>query len=87
MSGEPGGELTLELEGDGFLRHMVRNVAGTLLEVGLGERPAGSLPALLAARDRTRAGPTAPARGLTLVEVRYDERFPRNPGQLPPRGA
>ena len=87
VSGEPGAELTLELEGDGFLRHMVRNVAGTLLQVGLGERPAGSLPALLEARDRTRAGPTAPARGLTLVEVRYDERFPRNPGELPPRGA
>jgi tRNA pseudouridine38-40 synthase len=85
--GEPGAEVVLDLEGDGFLRHMVRNVAGTLLQVGLGERPAGSLPALLEARDRRRAGPTAPSRGLTLVQVRYDERIPRNPEELPPRGA
>jgi tRNA pseudouridine38-40 synthase len=85
--GEAGGEVALALEGDGFLRHMVRNVAGTLLQVGLGERAAGSLPALLAARDRRRAGPTAPARGLTLVRVAYDARIPRNPGELPPRGA
>jgi tRNA pseudouridine38-40 synthase len=87
VEGAAGGELRVELEGDGFLRHMVRNVVGTLLQVGLGERPAGSLPGLLAARDRTRAGPTAPARGLTLVRVRYDEGIPRNPEELPPRGA
>lgn len=87
VDGAPGGEIRFELEGDGFLRHMVRNVAGTLLQVGLGERPAGSIPALLEARDRTLAGPTAPARGLTLVHVRYDEGIPRNPEGLPPRGA
>ena len=69
--GEARGELRFELEGDGFLRHMVRNVVGTLLEIGLGRREPGSLPALLAARDRTRAGPTAPACGLTLVRVDY----------------
>jgi tRNA pseudouridine38-40 synthase len=50
---------------------MVRNVAGTLIEVGLGRRAAESLPALLDARDRELAGPTAPARGLTLVRVEY----------------
>jgi len=83
VTGAPGGDVLLELEGDGFLRHMVRNVAGTLLEVGLGARPAASLPALLAARDRSRAGPTAPARGLTLVEVAYGGGFLRNPGGLP----
>jgi tRNA pseudouridine38-40 synthase len=71
VAGEAGGEIRFELEGDGFLRQMVRNVVGTLLEVGLGRREAGSLPALLAARDRSRAGPTAPARGLTLVRVDY----------------
>jgi len=71
VAGESGGEILLWLAGDGFLRHMVRNVVGTLLEVGAGRRPPGSLPALLAARDRTQAGPTAPARGLTLVRVDY----------------
>jgi tRNA pseudouridine38-40 synthase len=50
---------------------MVRNLAGTLLEVGLGRRPSDSVPELLASRDRRRAGPTAPARGLTLVRVWY----------------
>jgi tRNA pseudouridine38-40 synthase len=69
--GEGGAELALELCGDGFLRHMVRNVAGTLIEVGLGRRPAESLPELLGARDRAAAGPTAPAQGLTLVRVEY----------------
>jgi tRNA pseudouridine38-40 synthase len=71
VGGRSGGELEFALAADGFLRHMVRNVVGTLLEVGAGRRPSGSMPALLAARDRTRAGPTAPARGLTLVRVDY----------------
>jgi tRNA pseudouridine38-40 synthase len=71
LLGASGGELALELEGDGFLRHLVRNVAGPLIEVGLGRRAAESLPALLDARDRELAGPTAPARGLTLVRVEY----------------
>jgi tRNA pseudouridine38-40 synthase len=71
VEGEARGEIRFELEGDGFLRHMVRNAVGTLLEVGLRRRDPGSLPALLAARDRTRAGPTAPACGLTLVRVDY----------------
>jgi tRNA pseudouridine38-40 synthase len=71
VEGEARGEIRFELEGDGFLRHMVRNAVGTLLEVGLGRRDPGSLPALLAARDRTRAGATAPACGLTLVRVDY----------------
>jgi len=71
LQGEAGGEIDLLVEGDGFLRHMVRNIAGTLVEVGLGRRSAASLAALLAVRDRRRAGPTAPAAGLTLVRVRY----------------
>jgi tRNA pseudouridine38-40 synthase len=71
VEGGARGEVRFELEGDGFLRHMVRNAVGTLLEVGLGRRDPGSLPALLAARDRSRAGPTAPACGLTLVRVDY----------------
>jgi tRNA pseudouridine38-40 synthase len=63
--------VAISLEGDGFLRHMVRIVAGTLVDVGLGRRPAEEMPALLACRDRTRAGRTAPARGLVLVRVDY----------------
>lgn len=71
VSGVSGGEIQLELEASGFLRHMVRNLAGTLIEVGRGRRAVGSLAALLASRDRTQAGPTAPAQGLTLVRVDY----------------
>ena len=71
LLGEAGAELALELEGDGFLRHMVRNVAGTLIEVGLGRRGPESLPGLLEARDRDLAGPTAPPQGLTLLHVGY----------------
>lgn len=70
--GEAGGVIDLEVEGTGFLRHMVRNLAGTLLQIGSGRRSAESMPALLAARDRSLAGPTSPAQGLTLVRVRYD---------------
>jgi tRNA pseudouridine38-40 synthase len=66
-----GHQLHFRLEADGFLHHMVRNIVGTLLEVGDGNRPAESIPALLAARDRRLAGPTAPARGLTLLRVLY----------------
>lgn len=69
VQGRPGGEIRFEAFGKGFLRHMVRTLVGTLLEVGRGRRPPDSLPALLATRDRRRAGPTAPARGLTLVRV------------------
>lgn len=71
LLGEPGGELVLECEGSGFLRHMVRNIAGTLLEVGLGRRTAESMGALLEARSRDLAGPTAAAHALTLVRVDY----------------
>lgn len=76
--GEEGELLCLELEGDGFLRHMVRILCGTLVEVGLGRRDAASLPALLRQGDRRLAGPTAPAQGLFLERVRYDPlRYPQ----------
>lgn len=60
------------IEANAFLRHMVRNLVGTLVEIGQGEADPAWLRELLAARDRTRAGPTAPAHGLFLVEVRYE---------------
>ena len=59
------------IEATAFLKHMVRNIIGTLVEVGLGERMPDALAEILAERDRTRAGPTAPPHGLTLVAVRY----------------
>jgi tRNA pseudouridine38-40 synthase len=52
---------------------MVRNIVGTLVEIGRGSLDVSDLPRILAARDRTAAGPTAPARGLYLVEVVYDD--------------
>jgi tRNA pseudouridine38-40 synthase len=66
-----GDEIQIECDGDGFLRHMVRAIAGTLAEVGTGLRPASSISAILEARDRRVAGATAPACGLTLLGVRY----------------
>jgi len=63
--------LVYTVVGDGFLHHMVRNLVGTLLLLGRGGLPADSIPAILAARDRSAAGPTAPARGLHLVKVEY----------------
>ena len=63
--------LVYRVEATAFLKHMVRNVIGTLVEVGRGERVAGTFRELLAVRDRTRAGATAPAHGLVLVDVRY----------------
>jgi tRNA pseudouridine38-40 synthase len=68
---ESGGELHVVAEGDGFLRHMVRIITGTLVEVGSGQRDAASIPDVIAARNRDAAGRTAPAHGLTLVAVRY----------------
>ena len=59
------------ITGDGFLRHMVRNIVGTLLEVGQGRLNPAEMADILAARDRSAAGPTAPARGLFLKEVHY----------------
>ena len=66
-----GGLLVFTVEATAFLRHMVRNIIGTLVEVGCGLRTPQSFAELLEARDRTKAGPTAPACGLFLMEVKY----------------
>lgn len=66
-----GDLLAIDVQANAFLLHMVRNIAGSLLAIGRGERPVTWLGELLAGRDRTRAGITAPATGLYLVEVGY----------------
>ena len=63
----------LHFRGGGFLHRMVRIMTGTLLDVGAGKRDAADVPAMLAARDRRVAGPTAPANGLCLVDVVYPD--------------
>jgi len=63
--------LAYEVTGSGFLRHMVRTIVGTLVEIGRGRRTADSMAHLLVLRDRAHAGPTAPALGLFLVGVDY----------------
>ena len=67
-----GPRITIELEGNGFLHGMVRSIVGTLLQVGQGKRPLGTVARLLRTKDRRQVGFTAPARGLCLVEVQYD---------------
>jgi tRNA pseudouridine38-40 synthase len=70
---EEGEEVVLRVRGDGFLRHMVRTIAGTLLDIARGRRKPEEVRGILEARDRRAAGPCAPARGLTLVCVFYAE--------------
>lgn len=66
--------LLIDIIGTRFLKHMVRNIVGTLVEVGLGRRPAADMARILESRDRRLAGVTAPAHGLTLMSVRYGKR-------------
>jgi tRNA pseudouridine38-40 synthase len=61
----------IDIRANAFLHHMVRNIAGSLLKVGTGEKAVSWIAELLALKDRTRAGPTAPAQGLYLVAVQY----------------
>ena len=68
-----GDLLLYRVAGSGFLHHMVRNLVGAFLDVGRGNLKAKSIPEILAAKARIEAGPTAPARGLILVEVRYKD--------------
>jgi tRNA pseudouridine38-40 synthase len=66
-------ELVYVVRGKSFLRYMVRKIVGTLLDVGRGKLRAGDIPDLIAAKDRSRSGPTAPPQGLYLVSVEYAE--------------
>ncbi|MDX9874452.1 MAG: tRNA pseudouridine(38-40) synthase TruA [Spongiibacteraceae bacterium] len=67
--------VVVEIQANAFLLHMVRNIVGTLMEVGCGRQPPGWTAEVFAARDRTRAAPTAPPQGLYLVDVQYPARY------------
>lgn len=69
--GKPNNTLIFEIEADGFLRFMVRNIVGTLAAVGLGNMSVEDVKAILASRDRKKAPATAPAQGLFLIDVTY----------------
>ncbi len=64
--------ITMTVSGNGFLYNMVRIIAGTLIKIGLGVYPPEHMKEILDAKDRMAAGPKAPARGLTLMEIRYE---------------
>ena len=69
---EQNGGLRLEFEGDGFLYKMVRNITGTLLDIAAHRRSSDDIAALLLEKNRRATGPTAPAQGLFLMQVKYD---------------
>ncbi len=74
-----------DIHANAFLHHMARNIVGSLLVVGRGEQPPSWMGELLALRDRTRAGITAPAEGLYLVSVRYPQRYALPTSGIVPR--
>jgi tRNA pseudouridine38-40 synthase len=61
----------IDIEGESFLYNMIRNIVGTLIEIGRGKLPPGSMKEILKARDRKKAGPCAPPRGLFLIRVKF----------------
>jgi tRNA pseudouridine38-40 synthase len=65
------GLIRFEIEANGFLKQMVRSIIGTLVEIGKGRIKAADLRRILNSKDRKEAGPTAPAQGLFLKEVKY----------------
>ena len=65
--------ITIRITGNGFLYNMVRIIAGTLIRVGTGEYKPEQIPEILAAKDREMAGPTAPAHGLTMIGIEYED--------------
>jgi tRNA pseudouridine38-40 synthase len=72
---EHGNIVDIEFVANAFLHHMIRNLVGSLLLVGRGERPDAWIAEVLAARDRKRAGPTAPPQGLVFLGPRYPATF------------
>jgi tRNA pseudouridine38-40 synthase len=77
---EAGDELIFRITGDGFLRGMVRALAGTLIEVGMGRRAPAQMAELLSGRPRDASGPTAPAHGLVLEKIFYPPAWCLEPG-------
>ena len=73
LTAREDGLLTYEVSGHGFLRHMVRAIVGTLVEIGRGRQPPEWMRDVIASRDRSQAGKTAPAHGLFLVRVDYGD--------------
>ena len=71
LSEQDNALLVFEIEADGFLRYMVRNIVGTLVDVGLEKLPPPDFKRILDSKDRSRASATAPAHGLTLIKVNY----------------
>ena len=74
-----GEQFEIDAYADRFLKHMVRAIVGTLIEVGRGKRPPDELSSILAAQERTAAGQTAPPHGLSLMQVDYDPMSPAVP--------
>jgi tRNA pseudouridine38-40 synthase len=66
------GNLTYDIQANGFLRFMVRNIVGTLVDVGVGKIDKQDVQAILQSKDRSRAGATAPPQGLFLMDVTYE---------------
>lgn len=83
--GRSGEWLWLDVAADGFLHHMVRNLAGVLMKIGAGLAPPGWAREVLETRDRTRGGITAPPHGLYLARVEYGPEFDLPPPPPPPR--
>ena len=70
-----GEKLVLDVTANAFLQHMVRNITGTLVAIGIGDQPVASLGAVLASKDRKKGGVAAPPHGLTLIDVAYPDDF------------
>ncbi|MEO6172908.1 MAG: tRNA pseudouridine(38-40) synthase TruA [Arenimonas sp.] len=70
-----GEQVIIEVQANGFLHHMVRNIVGSLIVIGHGEKHIGWMAELLALKDRTQAGPTAPAEGLVFLSAKYPQEW------------
>lgn len=83
---QKGALITIQITADGFLKHMVRVIAGTLIEVGRKKMLPKAIPAILKSKNRRLAGPTAKSLGLTLLKVHYRSRpWRRRPPQCHPK--